>query len=407
MSQKKKNTFRICIALDRSIKANRDKYSGILRYAATSGNWEIRTLNPCDQLFDARCNELFSTWIPNGLIGCSNLDCVAQALRKLHPMARPKMAHIDGTPDLNSADVIVHVDNAAIARRAAERLLACEYHSYAYIGTHTKGELEPSEERRLAFLSVFKKRGFSTSWFAPCNESGDSGDDIGRMVKWLQDLEKPCGIMTYYDETARLVFDACRLAHVRIPEEIALIGVDNDLTICENMDPTLTSVMPDFEGAGYLAARLLDRALHDKHRKRLIRAKYSVKALVERLSTQNTFKNGRLVAIAREVIRLHCHEGICVRDVVAQTKVSARILEMRFKQILHHSISEEIQCERLSRLLDLLKTTDRPTGELAYECGYRSSANAPTLFKKRMGMTMSEYRRRTTHSIPISASALS
>ena len=215
-----------------------------------------------------------------------------------------------------------------------------------------------------------------------------------RLRAWLRELPKPCGLFAITDTVAEQVLSAAQGENITVPNDLAVIGVDNDESICERTYPTLTSVMPDFEGAGYLAARLLDRALHDKRRKRLVQAKYAVKALVERLSTQDTFKNGRLVAIAREFIRLHCHEGICVRDVVAQTKVSARILEMRFKQILHHSISEEIQSERLSRLLDLLKTTNRPTGELAYECGYRSSANAPTLFKKRMGMTMSEYRKR-------------
>lgn len=388
-----RTTFRICVALDRSIKANRDKYSGILRHAAGARSWEIRILNPNDQNFERRCSELFSNWTPDGLIGSSHLDRVERKLHDIRPEAQPAVAHIDGSPKSCNADVIVGVDNDAIAECAAKRLLACGYRSYAYVGPLSEGEYRTSEERRKAFFTYFHDRNFRLDSFTPTDFSGiDVGDDFGKMVSWLQALEKPCGIMTYYDETAQLVFDACRLAHIRIPDEVALVGVDNDLTICENMDPTLTSVLPDFEGAGYLAAKELDRVLLGKRRKRPIRAKYAVKALVERLSTQDTFKNGRLVAIAREFIRQHSHEGIRVRDVVAHAKVSPRILEMRFKQILRHSISEEIQQRRLERLLDLIKKSDRPTSELAYECGYGSATNAPTLFRKRMGMTMTEYR---------------
>ena len=173
---------------------------------------------------------------------------------------------------------------------------------------------------------------------------------------------------------------------------MALIGVDNDLDICENMEPTLTSIMPDFEGAGFLAAKMLDKAMRDRRRKTMSCAKYGVKSLVERMSTQDTFKHGRLVSMACEFIRLHSHEGICVRDVVKEVQTSPRILELRFKQILKHSIRDEILLVRIENLKNKLRLTSRPMGELAYQCGFLSQSNAPMLFKKHVGMTMTEYR---------------
>lgn len=392
-AKKRKKIYRVCVVLDRSIKANRDKHSGILRYASEVGDWEIRALNFTTPGFDARCDTLFSAWSPDGIIGSTMLETTFSNLRRTQPRARPEKVQLEGFTRKGAKHSVIRVDNEEIAVHAANRLLACGYGSFAYVGYQSGSNRNASDERCRAFTGFFRAKGLPVHVYRPDAEDGRADDTLDSLAKWLAGIEKPCGVMVFYDEDAQLVFDACRTAHIRIPQEVALIGVDNDMVICENMDPTLTSVLPDFEGAGYLAAGILDRAMRSETKQKPVTAKYGVKKIVERMTTQDTCKHGRLVSSAREFIRLHYAEGIRVSDVAAHSQASLRVLELRFRQILKHSIRDELLHVRLSHMKELLRTSNRPVGEIAYMCGFNSQSNAPMLFRKHTGMTMTAYRK--------------
>jgi len=178
-----------------------------------------------------------------------------------------------------------------------------------------------------------------------------------------------------------------------VPDDIAVVGVDNDLTICENTTPTLSSVFPDFEGGGYLAAELLENLL------RGIRGKprhltYGIRGVIQRRSSLHLRRSDQLIATAVEFIRLNACAGITVPDVAGHLNVSRRYAECHFRAVLGRSILNEIQNRCLERICALLRETNQPIRQIGESCGYDSETYLKTLFKRRFGMTMRDYRLR-------------
>jgi LacI family transcriptional regulator len=224
------------------------------------------------------------------------------------------------------------------------------------------------------------------------NATDAQTDNISQLADWLANLPLPCGVMAYNDSRAQTVIDACHMAHLRIPDQIQVIGVDNEEEICENTFPTLTSILPDFEGSGYLAAQLLDRMLKKGMPRKDIVYKYGVKSVVERASTQDLCGGGRLVTQACEFIRLHAGEKINVETVSNALNVSRRTLELRFREIRGEGIAEVLRRKRLERVCQLLKETHRSISDISYNSGFASPTHLKALFKKVYGMTMGEWR---------------
>jgi LacI family transcriptional regulator len=189
------------------------------------------------------------------------------------------------------------------------------------------------------------------------------------------------------------VLDTCPRPAITLTEENRRIGVDNDETICENTRPSLSSVLPDFEGGGYLAAELLDRLMRAPSRK-AVRLTYGVKRVVHRLSSLDIRVSSPLAATALEFIRLNACAGITVTDVARRLNVSRRFAEIHFREARGHSILEEIQRQRLDRVRALLRETDLPIGEIGARCGYGTETYLKALFKARFGITMRDYRKR-------------
>jgi len=199
--------------------------------------------------------------------------------------------------------------------------------------------------------------------------------------------------MVAHDPRAKQVLDTCLAAGIRVPDEIAVVSVDNDLTICENTVPTLSSVFPDFEGGGYLAAELLDnllRGVHDKPRQ----ITYGIRDVIQRRSSLHQRHFDRLIAAAVEFIRLNACAGITVSDVAKHVNVSRRHTERQFRAMRGHSILDEIRNRCLERVCALLRETNQPIGKISESCGYDSDTYLKTFFKKRFGMTMRDYRLR-------------
>ena len=183
------------------------------------------------------------------------------------------------------------------------------------------------------------------------------------------------------------------MAHLKVPDQIQIVGVDNEKEICENTIPTLTSVLPDFEGGGYLAAKMLGEMLDGRRKPRSkVLNYYGVKKVVVRASTQDLKGGGRLVTLAREFIRLHAGEKISVKDIAAELKVSRRTLENRFRGILNCGVADVLRDERLERVASLLRETDRTATDISYDSGFSSPTYLAGLFKRTYGMTMGEWR---------------
>jgi len=333
-----------------SQKVLREKTLGIMRYARLHGPWEIQFMD--DRPFISKL-ETFKNWQPDGIITRESPESLA-AMR----------ACVGNTPT-----VFLDADLKGSRKR-----------------------MSVQHDVRQASEAVAEQRGYGCAVYEPKN-ARDWGIEQKHMRGWLLALPKPCGLFAAFDMQAKQVLDTCLTAGIRVPEEVSLMGSDNDEMICENTIPSLSSVQSDFEGGGYLAAELLDRLMRKKVRT-AVRLSYGFTRIVSRRSSLHAQKTGWLVARALEFIRLNACEGISVLDVAEHVRVSRSYTEKRFRSELGHSVLEEIQARRLERLCILLRETELPIGDAGLRCGYGTESYLKRLFKRTYGVTMRDYRKR-------------
>lgn len=375
-----KNIPRILVVMPTVEKACRDKLQGILRYAHMNGPWDVQTFD--SHPFNAQLGSL-RNWQPDGVIYGSD-----HRLRPVSRFSRVASVELDGFAE--SADTLssVHHSSRLIAEAAAEHLLHLGLTQFGFVGSVPGSPW--SETRAGAFVARLALAGHACQTYTPIHPE-DWGLEQAHMQAWLEALPKPCGLMVAVDLRAKQVLDTCLAAGIRVPEDVCVVSVDNDETICENTTPTLSSVLPDFEQGGYLAAESLDRQMRGLLTKPS-RITYGVKRVVQRKSSLFIPQSGHLLASALEFIRLNAGAGIRVSDVVHYMNVSRRYAERHFRSVFGHSILEEIQRQRLERVCALLRATNLPIGDIGARCGYGSDIYLKVLFKKTYGMTMREYR---------------
>jgi LacI family transcriptional regulator len=187
------------------------------------------------------------------------------------------------------------------------------------------------------------------------------------------------------------VLDACRRERLVVPDEVAVIGVDNDTLLCELSSPPLTSVIPNAHGAGYEAAALLDRLMAGKRVPAAARLIPPL-GIAARQSTDVLAVEDRAVARAVQYIREHACEGINVGDVLGTVPLSRRVLEQRFQRLLGRTPREEILHVRLGRVRQLLVETDLPLHQVAERAGFAHVEYLSVWFKRETGRTPSAFR---------------
>jgi len=396
---KNNTSLRVLILLNQTLKAARDEISGILRAAADHGCFDVRIFDR--NLPPESLRKHIHDWTPDGII-TDNRGAMPTILPgavpncitfKLNRTRHIPVVYLDFSSPTTSS---VNVNDSEIGECAASFFLKRKYANFAFVGTdlsHTAGH---SKARSLAFKGKVEEAGFTCGNFIIGEDRASAWtSELERLKEWIAALPKPCAVMTHADVYARLVYDACRLTNVSIPEQIALIGVDNEIDIVDNMRPALSSILPDFEKAGMIALETLLSVLSAKRvPRRPLCATYGVKSLVERGSTQDTHGAGRLVDAARGIIRKRSHEGIRVADITRELNVSARLLEKHFKTVLGRTVRDELLDYRLEEVKRHLAGKPEPIEALALQCGWRSPIALKHLFKKRFGMSMREFRNR-------------
>jgi LacI family transcriptional regulator len=389
---KRQRVFRIGVADSRLIKAGRDRTSGIMRYAASRSDWEVRWIVTPERAESA--NEMTARAQLDGIIG--GIRRVAKVLAEIdHPIPAVIFDRKTDPAAFIRIRGCVNIDDAAIGETGAAQFIKSGSRQLAFVGVSNVSERPYQDERLAAFRRTALSAGIPCEAFVPPQRKIEA-DDIVELAAWLARLPHPCGVMAYSDNRAQTVLDACRLARLRVPEQIQLVGVDNEIEICENMQPTLTSILPDFEMGGFLAAKLLDDILSHRIRTRKpVQLTYGVKDIIVRASTQDLKGSGRLVTLAREFIRLHAHERITVADIATHLNVARRTIENRFGEVLGRGVADILREERLKRVARLLRETNRTISDIAYDSGFASPTHLAAAFKRFAGMTMGEFRSST------------
>lgn len=387
---------RILVAVPLHAKAGRERLSGILRYAGKQPNWSVTIVSTDEYLgIPPRDRIRYLTKIaPDGVI-CATMEVrktILQAqVRRESLFARIPVVFLDAADVPQDAWAHVHMDNSEIGRMAARYYLQRGYRSLAYIGTTVPSEASYDQARKNSFISAATEGGVRTQFFALGNDMVDT-TSLAALADFLKALPLPCGVFAYADWISRPVLDAASRAGLRVPDQVAILGVDDEAEVCENTTPTLSSIAPAFERAGFQAAELLNRQIRNGE---LLHADviYGIHHFAQRESTTDLRGGGRLVSAATAYIERHFREHLTVSGLAAQFKVSRRLLEIRYREIYGMTVQEAILTRRLSYVRQLLQTTDLPLGEVALQAGFARYPTLAILFKRRFGHSLGEERR--------------
>lgn len=375
--------YHVMITLKRTTAATREKTAGILAFASTTHDW-VPHFVPFE-LDEDSLKKVVSSIRPDGAINPSP---------KAVEMLGCPIVISDGWDVRTRSDALVVCDNKAVAKAAAQHLWQRAFRQFAYIGSDSPVEVVHSVERRNAFSRELRKLGYDGEVssidydiFSSMYERSPTW-----IINWLNGLPKPCGLFVYNDFTCQYIMSVCRMARLKVPEQIAIIGVDNEIDICENARPTLSSIEPDFVGAGFLAAKLLDRFMRTGVPKKPIARRYGVKKLHARMSTLSVIVPMKLVGAVMERIRLSEGRDVSVPQLAKEFGISERMLEYRFKTGQGASVRDEITKARLAAVERILTTTTTPIKEIPYMTGFGTGANLRHAFRKYRGVSLGQYR---------------
>jgi LacI family transcriptional regulator len=286
----------------------------------------------------------------------------------------------------------VGLDNRAVVRLAFEHLSDNGFEHFGFCGLPRKRN--PWMDLRCdLFRQIVRERGFSCHVFEqPAGWQATSWEEEQEQIgAWVLQLPKPIGVMACNDDRGEQVLDACRRVHVPVPDEVAVIGVDNDEILCNLSSPPLSTVDVDASRIGYEAAAMLDRMMAGK-RPRTQRLLLPPRGIVCRESTNVLATDDRELAAAIRFIREHACEGLRLKSFIRETSLSRRALERRMRKLLGRSPKEEIMRVQILRAKELLTETNLPAATIAEKCGYSQAKYFSQVFHTKVGLSPSKYR---------------
>ena len=315
-------------------------------------------------------------------------------------LAKTKLPVVDTLGDVAGLGIpLVKVNDHSIAELAANHLIEHGFREFGFCGTRGRNW---SKRRGDVFRELLACSGYACSsyqlpsfygrtWF---NEA-----ERQRLAQWVNSLPKPIGIMAANDWAGEKVLEACRQIGVQVPEEVAVIGVDNDPVVCEIADPMLSSVNPYHDRVGFRAAELLDKLMQGKRPPDEPLTVGAPSVVVRHSTDVQTMDDPDVVAAVR-YIRENACRGVRVEEVAAHVALSCSTLRRRFHHALSRSVYDEIMRVRLARARELLTETEMPLLQIAQEIGYEHQEYFGAIFKSHTGMTPIQFRQANQSRIP-------
>lgn len=400
----------VALLIETSNAYARGLLEGIIDYVRRHEPWSIHLP---EQERGAKPPAWLDGWDGDGIIARIENDEIAEVVRKLRLPAVDVSAarHVENIPWVETDDktiaklAVSHLTERGFRRlgflgdsrfnwslwrqqhfEAAAKDAGCELHLFDTNRQSNQLATEQAEFSSSAESSSQKAANSSKSSF---RKHERSGRDL--LASWVQGLPRPIGIMACYDIQAQQLLDVCRDLDIAVPEEIAVLGVDNDRLLCELANPPLSSVVPNAHRSGYEAAGLLDRMMRGEQ---VENKAHLIKPIrVEtRQSTNVLAIDDAEVARALRFIRVHACDPINVSDVMKQATVSRRVLENRFQTVLGKTPHRVILQARIERVKQLLREPDLTLAEIAARTGYDHVEYLSTAFKRETGLSPSEFR---------------
>jgi LacI family transcriptional regulator len=359
---------------------------GINHYLFSHLPWSIY-LDPYHRLKDSPPRWL-TGWHGDGIICRSITPGSVERLRKL------KIPIVNLNDSFTDLDLpTIRSDDHAIGRLAADHLLERGFRCFAFCGFAASAW---SRRRQEGFAAALQQRG---EWCGAYESPWGGGSrycpgeqEYEKISRWLASLPQPLGVLACNDERGHHVLDACQRIGATVPDEVAVLGVDDDDLLCSLCRPPLSSVVPNPERIGYEAAALLDRLMAGAKppRQEILIEPLGV---TSRQSTDVLALGDPDLAAAVRCIREHACEGITVSELLKHVPLSRSILERRFRQYLGHSPQAEIWAVQLKRVKQLLAETDLSLEQIATLTGYKHPEYMNVVFKRLTGQTPGRYRR--------------
>lgn len=374
---------RVAILVETTRTYTRDMLSGVSRYLQTNGPWstflELRA-------FESSLPPWLGNWDGDGILTRTHSPGMAAAIAAV------------GVPTIelrstnyNQGIPFFGMDNALIGESVAEHFLNRGYPRFAAYTLDTESFFR---ERVRNFVSRVEKAGAPCAKLPAQSEASPSDweEHQAELMRWLESLEKPVGIFATNDQLAVRLLDACRRAGIAVPEEVAVVGCENEETLCEFASPALTSVKFDGGTVGYLAAEALDRLMRGEkvsHQPVLI----PPKGIEVRASSDEFVIEDPVVLRAVKLIRERALTGITVGDICRVLAVSRSTLERRMKASLQRGTKDEILRVRFREVNRRLRNSDLTIETIAELTGFTHAHYLQTSYRERFGMTPGEYRR--------------
>ena len=374
----------VALIIETSNAYARGLLDGIIAYQREHELWSIYV---GEQERGAQPPDWLKNWKGDGIIARIETDSIAAAVRRTRlPTVDVSAARL--VPDIPW----VETDDREIAQLAARHLAERGFRSLAFCG---EPEFNWSQWREESFRSYTESSG--CDYFSFEGKSRHDKDyswtrERRRLKSWVETLPKPIGVMACYDFKGQQLLDVCRELGVAVPEQMAVIGVDNDARLCRLCTPPLSSVIPDTHRTGYEAAQLLDRMMRGEP----VTDEATLLpplGIAERQSTDVYAIDDPDLVTALRYIREHACEGITVSDVLRIVPLSRRKLEQRFLKLVSRSPHAEITRIRMERAGRLLRETTLPLSEIARRAGFADPLYLSRAFKKHVGVSPRSYRK--------------
>lgn len=372
---------KIILLVETSREFGRQLICGIARYSRLKGPWS----------FFREQNGLVSsiprltTWEADGIIMRNS-----QIRKELLDMNLPTILVLHDTNRPGYLPAVV-TDSKAIAKMASEHLISKGLKNFAFCGFDN---YEWSNARKLHFSNFIEEAGAKIYLYNSSFKKTVANwkNEQSQVLNWVQSLPKPIGIMTCNDDRGQHVLEVCKLAGLKVPEDVAVIGVDNDPMVCELGDPPLTSIALNVEPAGFATAQLLDELLKGAGmcgQEILVIPTH----LVQRQSTDLLAVNDAEVAKALRFIKQNAKNKLRVNDVVESTFLNRRTLELRFRKTIHRTIQQEIRFVRVESIAKLLLETDMTISEIIAIFNFTDIEHISRYFKKEKGYGLKQFRK--------------
>lgn len=375
---------RIALLVETSLASGRDILCGIAKYARNHGPWAL--YHEPRSLAEGLPAWL-EQWEGDGIIARVQDPTLAAAVQAKGLPVVDVLGVVPG-----AGFPLVHVDDRSIAALAAEHLLERGFHHFGFLGLHGENW---SEQRLEGFRLSLPGPPESVPCFEVPRHLMDRTPwetQLEALTRWIVQLPKPIGIMVATDQLGHHLLEACRRARILVPDEVAVVGVDNDETLCEVCNPTLSSIEAGHRMVGYQAAALLDRLLRGEAAP-AEPERVEPHGVVIRASSDVLATADRQVATALRIIRDQACLGLSASTLIARIPTSRSVLQRRFRSETGRSIQQEIIQVRLNHARRLLAETDLPLVEVAERSGFKHREYLSAIFKAHLGKSPAEYRR--------------